>query len=68
MRQFVVTRTTPDRSVRTVQVFAESDHLEAAVCLDLAREVEGLEAEIFLGADLVDVVRSHENFFAEAGR
>lgn len=65
MKQFLAVRSASDRSIRSVQVFEESDHIEAAVARDLAREVDGQEAELFLGSDLLDVIQSHEAFFEE---
>lgn len=65
MRQFVVSRSSKAHNVKRVEVFGENEHLEAAACREVAQEIEGLEATIFIGADLSDVVRSHEGFFSE---
>ncbi len=56
MRQFVVTRAR-DRGLKRVEAFDEGEHLEAAVAAELA-EIEGLEAEVFIGADPIDVART----------
>lgn len=65
MRRFVVTRTKDRHEVQTVHAFADEAAREAAVCVDVAREAEDIEAEVFLGDDLLDVVESHKGFFAE---
>ena len=64
MRQFVAKRRRSDGVLRAVECFDEGEHLEASVCAELA-EAEGLEARVFLGADLVDVAHSSPAWFAE---
>lgn len=66
MKQFLVTRSAETHEVRSVQVYEPDELIEAAVARDVARDLESLEAEIFLGEDLVDVVRSHERYFQGA--
>lgn len=65
VRTFVVTRS--DGHLQTVQAFEPGKEREALDYLNVARECEGLEAEMFDGDDLVQVVQSHEGFFTEAG-
>lgn len=61
MRQFVVKRS-PEQGLKSVECFGADEHMEAAVAAELA-EIEGLEAQIFLGCDLIDVARSSPRWF-----
>lgn len=63
MKLFVA-KLTPGMDLRSVEVFSESDHHGAAVAKEQA-EADGLEAAIFFGADLLDVVRSYPAWFGE---
>lgn len=51
--------------IRSIECFEETAHLDAAVCAELA-EIEGMDAEVFLGSDLLEVVESHKSFFGES--
>jgi hypothetical protein len=63
MRQFVV-KSTAAGELRSIEVFEADQVIDAAVAAEMA-EIEGLEVEAFLGADLLDVVRSYPAWFGE---
>ena len=65
MKQFVVTRSR-SKGLKSIEVFEESEHLEAGVAAELA-ELEGHEAQVFLGDNLVDVARTGPEWFAVEG-
>lgn len=58
----IVAKRHPERGLESVECFGEDEHLDAAVAAELA-EIEGLEARVFLGSDLVDVARSSPFWF-----
>jgi hypothetical protein len=65
MKQFLCKRTRLGHDVKSVEVFGADEHIELGVAAELAR-LEGLEVEVFIGTDLVDVVGSNKNFFEAA--
>lgn len=67
MLQFLAKRSRLTKQLKSVEVFSEEENIELGVAEDLAR-IEGLQVEVFLGADLVDVVQSHPSFFEETRR
>jgi hypothetical protein len=58
----IVAKRHPQRGLESVECFGEDEHLDAAVAAELA-EIEGLEAQVFLGSDLVDVAQSSPSWF-----
>jgi hypothetical protein len=66
LKQFLCKRTRLGHELKSVEVFGANEDIELGVAAQLAR-IEGLEIEVFVGTDLVDVVRSNANFFEEAG-
>lgn len=67
MKRFVVKRTRA-QALKSVEVFDESESIAAGVAAELA-EIEGLQAKVFIGADLVDVVKSSPTWFdVDSGR
>jgi hypothetical protein len=66
VRRFVAKRE-PGGALRAVECFNEHQIIDAEVAVELA-EIEGLEARVFIGADLADVARSSPAWFAEPTR
>jgi hypothetical protein len=64
--QFLCKRNRLTKQLVSVQVFSEDENIELGVAEDMAR-IEGLQVEVFLGADLIDVVQTHPAFFEAAG-
>lgn len=61
----IVAKRHPQRGLESVECFGEEEHLDAAVAAELA-EIEGLEARVFLGSDLVDIAQSSPSWFSRA--
>lgn len=66
MLQFLCVKT-PLGHLHSIHVYSEDEHIEVGVAAEIAK-FEGYDVEVFLGTDLVDVMRSHEAFFEEPRR
>lgn len=65
MKQFLCKRNRLTKQLVSVAVFDEDENIELGVAEDLGR-IEGLQVEVFIGTDLVDVALTHRHFFEGA--